>query len=74
MKIKRLFFRHSCVSALINAKSPVPIISALVGHSTPTEALDTCSHMFEESLDGVTDYFDKIHEENKQKNHQNNDD
>jgi integrase len=67
-------FRHSCVSALINAKSPVPTISALVGHSTPTETLDTYSHMFEESLDGVTDYFDKIYEENKQKNHQNNGD
>ena len=67
-------FRHSCVSALINAKSPVPTISALVGHSTPTETLDTYSHMFEESLEGVTDYFDKIFEENKQKNHQNNGD
>lgn len=67
-------FRHSCVSALINAKSPVPTISALVGHSTPTETLDTYSHMFEESLDGVTNYFDKYYEENKQKNHQNNDD
>lgn len=67
-------FRHSCVSALINAKSPVPTISALVGHSTPTETLDTYSHMFEESLDGITDYFDKIYEENKQKNHQNNGD
>ena len=30
--------------------------------------------MFEESLDDVTDYFDKIYEDNKQKNHQNNDD
>ncbi len=64
-------FRHSCVSALINAKSPVPTIQALVGHSTPTETLDTYSHMFEETMDGVTEYFDKIYEENKQKNSQN---
>lgn len=64
-------FRHSCVSALINAKSPVPTIQALVGHSTPTETLDTYSHMFEETMDGVTEYFDKIYEENKEKNSQN---
>lgn len=64
-------FRHSCVSALINAKSPVPTIQALVGHSTPTEILDTYSHMFEETMDGVTEYFDKIYEENKEKNSQN---
>ena len=65
-------FRHSCVSALINGKNPVTTITALVGHSTPTETLDTYSHMFEESLDGVTDYFDKLYEENKQKNPPNN--
>lgn len=66
-------FRHSCVSALINAKSPVPTIQALVGHSTPTETLDTYSHMFEETLDGVTEYFDKIYEQNKEKTSQESD-
>ena len=66
-------FRHSCVSALINAKSPVPTISAFVGHSTPTETLDTYSHMFQESLDGVTDYFDELYEENKEKTSQKSD-
>ena len=66
-------FRHSCVSALINAKSPVPTISAFVGHSTPTETLDTYSHMFQESLDGVTGYFDELYEENKEKTSQKSD-
>ena len=66
-------FRHSCVSVLINAKSPVPTISAFVGHSTPTETLDTYSHMFQESLDGVTDYFDELYEENKEKTSQKSD-
>ena len=60
-------FRHSCVSALINGNNPVTTISAFVGHSTPTETLDTYSHMFEESLEGVTNYFDKIYEENNKK-------
>lgn len=64
----------SFVIPILQTSEPVPTISALVGHSTPTETLDTYSNMFEESLDGVTDYFDKIYEENKQKNYQNNDD
>ena len=53
--------------ALINGNNPVTTISAFVGHSTPTETLDTYSHMFEESLEGVTNYFDKIYEENNKK-------
>ena len=60
-------FRHSCVSALINGNNPVTTISAFVGRSTPTETLDTYSHMFEESLDGVTSYFNQIYDENNKK-------
>lgn len=60
-------FRHSCVSSLINGNNPLTTISAFVGHSTPTETLDTYSHMFENSLDDVTNYFDKIYEENLKK-------
>ncbi len=63
-----LNIKNSIKQKLEQEECSVPTITALLGHATPTETLDTYSHMFEETLEGVTDYFDKIYEENMKKN------
>lgn len=63
-------FRHSCASALINGNNAPTTVAAYLGHSEPTETLETYSHMFEENLSAVPTYFNKIYEDYNQKNDQ----
>lgn len=60
-------FRHSCASALISGAAPITAVSNFLGHSEPTETLETYTHMFKKDLANVPKFFDALEKDFNEK-------